>query len=195
MRFAGDKGNIDLIERHPFGAHIENSVFGGIWVFEEFANPDTIPRTPRLSPEDKGRRDSLRLQLREVALCTDAERSASLAAGDWGVDEIQRPCTITFGEHTCSNAADFPPVAGDVASEEIAQVTELRFAWIARLGRATDPFFIGRGRNLDHPRRASAPHCCRSLKHRFRISPASNRERALGLGGGDRWQCVNQLFG
>lgn len=112
MRFAGDEGNIDLFEGHPFGAHIENSVFGGIWVFEEFATPDTIQRNPRLIPEGKGRLDSLRLQLPEVAAFTDTERSASLAAGDWGVDEMQRPCTITFGQHTCSDAADFPMLRG-----------------------------------------------------------------------------------
>ena len=107
MRVAGDRGNIENMEWHPFGAHVEKAVVGGIWVSEKFATSPTIQRTSRPLPEDEGTRENLSLQFQDVVVFTQAKRAACLVAHDRSNHDIPRPFIITFGQNTRSTVGNF----------------------------------------------------------------------------------------
>lgn len=132
-----------------FRAGIRTQVLDGVSLSEITAAGHSVQRTPALIARGGPHMLKLSLQLSGTGLLVQDGREAVLSTGDLAVYDTNRPYTLAFDDDFQAMVLMFPHHFIALPPEEMGQLTAVRMAGDAGLGRVISPFLVQLARNLD----------------------------------------------
>lgn len=132
-----------------FRGRLRSRVLDDLSIVEVTANGHEVLRTPALISKSDRLYFKLNLQLSGHGILIQDGREATLRPGDIAVYDTHRPYTLAFAEDFRLLVLMIPHDAFDLPADSIAQLTAVRMAGDAGLGRMISPFMVQLAENLD----------------------------------------------
>ena len=132
-----------------FHGMLRSRVLDDLSIVEVTANGHQVLRTPSLNARSDRQYFKLNLQLSGSGILIQDNREATLRPGDLAVYDTNRPYTLAFEQDFRTLVLMFPHDALDLPADAIAQLTAVRMAGDAGLGRMISPFMVQLADNLD----------------------------------------------
>jgi len=132
-----------------FRGRLRSRVLDDLSIVEVTANGHQVLRTPALISRSDRLYFKLNLQLSGHGILIQDGREATLRPGDLAVYDTHRPYTLAFAEDFRLLVLMIPHDAFDLPADSIAQLTAVRMAGDAGLGRMISPFMVQLAENLD----------------------------------------------
>lgn len=142
---------LEVATDRPAGFHgtIRGRVLDGVSLSEVTAASHHVQRTPALIARGNPHLLKLSLQLSGTGLLIQDGREAVLSPGDLAVYDTNRPYTLAFDDDFRAMVLMFPHNLIALPPDEIGQLTAVRMAGDAGLGRVISPFLVQLARNLE----------------------------------------------
>ncbi|TFD77007.1 helix-turn-helix domain-containing protein [Cryobacterium fucosi] len=132
-----------------FHGTLRSRVLDDLSIVEVTATGHQVLRTPSLIARSDRQYFKLNLQLSGSGILIQDNREATLCPGDLAVYDTNRPYTLAFERDFRTLVLMFPHDALDLPADAIAQLTAVRMAGDAGLGRMISPFMVRLAENLD----------------------------------------------
>src|SRR6185312_4479698 len=123
-----------------FRGRLRSRVLDELSVVEVTANSHEVLRTPALITRSDRLYYKLNLQLSGTGMLVQDNREATLRPGDLAVYDTHRPYTLEFDDDFRTLVLMFPHDALDLPTESVAELTAVRMAGDAGIGRMISPF-------------------------------------------------------
>ena len=136
-------------DARDFHGTLRSRVLDDLSIVEVTANGHQVLRTPSLIARSDRQYFKLNLQLSGSGILIQDNREATLRPGDLAVYDTNRPYTLAFERDFRTLVLMFPHDALDLPADAIAQLTAVRMAGDAGLGRMISPFMVQLAENLD----------------------------------------------
>ena len=136
-------------DARDFHGTLRSRVLDDLSIVEVTANGHQVLRTPSLIARSGRQYFKLNLQLSGSGILIQDNREATLRPGDLAVYDTNRPYTLAFERDFRTLVLMFPHDALDLPADAIAQLTAVRMAGDAGLGRMISPFMVQLAENLD----------------------------------------------
>lgn len=135
----------------PAGFHgrLRSRVLDELSVVEVTANSHKVLRTPALITRSDRLYYKLNLQLSGTGILVQDNREATLRPGDLAVYDTHRPYTLEFDDDFRTLVLMFPHDALDLPPDSVTDLTAVRFAGDAGIGRMISPFMVQLADNLE----------------------------------------------
>jgi AraC-like DNA-binding protein len=142
---------LEVAADRPNGFHgsIRIGALDGVSLSEINAACHSVQRTPALIARGAPHMLKLSLQLSGTGLLIQDGREAVLSPGDLAVYDTNRPYSLAFDDDFRGLVLMFPHDLIALPREEIEQLSAVRMAGNAGLGRVISPFLVQLARNLD----------------------------------------------
>jgi AraC-like DNA-binding protein len=132
-----------------FRGGIRTHLLDGVSLSEVTAAGHSVRRTPALIARGGPHMLKLSLQLTGTGLLIQDGREAVLSPGDLAVYDTNRPYSLAFDDDFQAMVLMFGHQVIGLPPEEVGQLTAVRMAGDAGLGRVISPFLVQLSRNLD----------------------------------------------
>ncbi|MBB5639616.1 AraC-like DNA-binding protein [Cryobacterium roopkundense] len=132
-----------------FSGTLRARVLDELSIVEVTATGHQVLRTPALIARSQRQYFKLNLQLSGHGILIQDNREATLGPGDIAVYDTNRPYTLEFDRDFRTLVLMFPHDVLDLSVESVAQLTAVRMAGDAGLGRMISPFMVQLAENLD----------------------------------------------
>jgi AraC-like DNA-binding protein len=132
-----------------FHGRMRSRAMEDVSVVEITADSHNVLRTPTLIKDTDPRYFKLSIMLSGSGLFIQDNREALLLPGDIAVYDTQRPYTLAFDSNFRSLVLMFPQQMVDLPASSVGQLTAVRMAGDAGLGKVISPFLMEIARNLD----------------------------------------------
>lgn len=136
-------------DTRDFHGTLRSRVLDDLSIVEVTATGHQVLRTPSLIAKSDRQYFKLNLQLSGSGILIQDNREATLRPGDLAVYDTNRPYTLAFERDFRTLVLMFPHDALDLPADAIAQLTAVRMAGDAGLGRMISPFMVQLAENLD----------------------------------------------
>ncbi|MDJ0347909.1 helix-turn-helix domain-containing protein [Cryobacterium sp. PH29-G1] len=136
-------------ESRSFHGTLRSRVLDELSIVEVTANGHQVLRTPSLIAGSARQYFKLNLQLTGTGMLVQDNREATLRPGDLAVYDTNRPYTLAFEEDFRTLVLMFPHDVLDLPADSVGQLTAVRLAGDAGLGRLISPFMVQLAENLD----------------------------------------------
>jgi AraC-like DNA-binding protein len=132
-----------------FRGRLRSRVLDELSVVEVTAHSHKVLRTPALITRSDRLYYKLNLQLSGTGILIQDNREAALRPGDLAVYDTHRPYTLEFDDDFRTLVLMFPHDALDLPTESVAELTAVRMAGDAGIGRMISPFMVQLADNLE----------------------------------------------
>ncbi|MDQ6755017.1 MAG: helix-turn-helix domain-containing protein [Actinomycetota bacterium] len=136
-------------DSETFHGTLRSQVLDELSIVEVTAGGHQVLRTPSLIAASDRRYFKLNLQLSGHGMLIQDNREATLRPGDLAVYDTHRPYTLAYDGDFRTLVLMFPHEALDLPVDSIGQLTAVRMAGDAGLGRMISPFMVQLAGNLD----------------------------------------------